>query len=364
MIGADMIPSKVALKQLGKPLLIVAILLCILVTVMHSAKDAVQIPPPKMGWLALAFVLFLLHYAIQAFGWHLILRALGQQAPLRVSLRMYYLSLLARWMPGRIWYTATRLFLAREASLSVTAVSFGIVLELIYVLVGGILAALLFAGSLVSGLLAAPGGRSALGAMVGVIVLAGAAVLRPQALLWLCRFPFFRKVIRRVAGEELTDQNMPRLGTVQSLILLGYYTLFWIYSGVMFGTLAGAFLPMRPVLWQACIPAFAGSWLVGFFSIVTPAGLGAREGAMWLMLRGVMFPAQAAVLALASRLMMLGTELVCAGLAAALLRTRSGVRETAHFVLSPGETLAGPDLSAPRRVSILTGKVTEKGEGL
>ena len=337
VVESGMMRPAMLLKQFGKPLLIAAIIVCILATVLHGAKDASRIPPPKMSWLGLSLLLFLLHYGIQAIGWHLILHALGQRAPLRVSLRMYYLSLLARWMPGRIWYTATRLFLAREAGLSVTAISFGIVLELIYVLVGGSLAIVLFAGGLLHGLFATGGGRSALTAVAAAVVVAGAVAIRPQTLLWLCRFQFFRKLIRRVAGEELTDRNMPRMNTGPSLLLLGYFTLFWIYSGVMFGTLAGAFLPMRPVLWQACIPAFAGSWLVGFFSIVTPAGLGAREGAMWLMLRGVMLPSQAAVLALTSRLMMLGTELVCAALAAALLRGQAGLPAPSQTVLSAGE---------------------------
>ncbi len=88
----------------------------------------------------------------------------------------------------------------------------------------------------------------------------------------------------------------------------------------MFGVLAGAFVPMNMGRWLACIPAFAGSWLIGFFSIITPAGLGAREGAMWLMLKPVMPQTQAIVLAVTSRLMMLATELLSVGLMWLLLR--------------------------------------------
>jgi uncharacterized membrane protein YbhN (UPF0104 family) len=333
---------QVVLKRWGKPALVMAAFACLALTLRHSVKDIAHLPAPKLGWLALAVVLFLIHYLIQALGWHGILKALGQPAPVRLSLRMWYMSLIARWMPGRIWYSASRLYLAREAGISVTAVTFAIVLELIYILMGGLIATLLFAGTLLRGVLASSGGQSALIGIILLLFVCAGLVLRPSTLLWMCRFSLFRKAVRRLAGETLTEQNMPSLRTGRSLALLAYYTAFWVYSGVMFGVLAGAFVPMNPSRWLACIPAFAGSWMIGFFSIVTPAGLGAREGAMWLMLKPVMPQAQAIVLAVTSRLMMLATELLSVGLIYGLLRGE--VRLPRRVVASDHEEL-GPIIS-------------------
>jgi len=311
----------------GKWLIVTAVLICLIPTLRRSFQDAAHLPMPHPGWISVALALFLVHYLIQAFGWHGILRALGQPVPIRVSLRMYYLSLLARWMPGRVWYSATRLYLGRTSGLSVTAVSFGMIMELIYVLLGGILASLLFSGALFQSLAASATSRAMLGGLIGLVALCGLLAIRPQTLLRLSHVSLFRKAMRRIGGEELTEFNMPRMSTLSSLGLLTYYTLFWIYSGGMFGVLAHAFMPMTPKLWTACVPAFAGSWLVGFFSLITPAGLGTREGAMWLILKPFMPPAQAAVLAVSSRLMMMATELLCAGLTTLLLRGASPLQE-------------------------------------
>ena len=91
----------------------------------------------------------------------------------------------------------------------------------------------------------------------------------------------------------------------------------------------------------ACVPAFAGSWLVGYFAIVTPAGLGAREGAMWLMLKPVMPQAYAIVLAVSSRLMMLVAELLSVGVTFMALRGAVSLPRTALTV----ENEAAPQAS-------------------
>jgi len=311
------------LQRFGKPVAILLIAYCAIRTVHGSLHDITRLHPNHFGPLALAMLLFVVHYLIQAAGWCLLVRSLGQPLTVRDSVRMYFLSLIARWMPGRIWYTATRLYLARQLGLSVTAVAFAIVLELIYILIGGVVTTVLFAGAVLRGILATGVGQTVLYGVVAVIVAAGVLAIRPATLTSLSRRPTFRKIIRRIAGEDLTDANQPTMKTSASLLLIAYYTLFWIYSGVMFGVLASAFIPMNSERWIACIPAFAGSWLIGFFSIITPAGLGVREFAMTLMLKSATGGAAALVLSIASRLAMMFTELVLAGIAFLFLRDQA-----------------------------------------
>lgn len=312
------------IQRFGKPLAIILLTACIFATLRGSLKDAAKLHPQDYRMLAAAMALFVVHYLIQAAGWHFILRALGQPIALRDSVRMYFLSLIARWMPGRIWYTATRLYIGKQLGLSVTAVGFAMVLELIYILIGGVIVTVAFAGSVLRGVLSSHNGQLALYAGVAVIVIGGTLIIRPSTLTSLSRLGFVRKVMRKIAGEELTDENRPTMSTASSLSLILYFTLFWMYSGLMFGVLSSAFVPMNPERWTACLPAFAGSWLIGFFSIVTPAGIGVREFAMTVMLRGSMGQAAAIVLSIASRLAMMFTELLLAGIAFVFLRGQLG----------------------------------------
>lgn len=333
------------LDKYSKPALTVLVLLLAVYVIKSNYKDLKQLPPPDFGYIILAALLFGIHYFIQAIGWHILLKSLGQTPKLRDSIRMYYLSMIARWMPGRIWYSATRLYIAKQIGVSVTSVVFAIVLELIYILIGGIITTLLFAGGIMHTILQSTRGQSMLVILVLVIVACSALAIRPSTLISLSRLGFFRKAVRKMAGEDLNDQNQPSLNMTNSLCLILFYALFWIYSGVMFGVLAKAFGPMNPTRWLACIPAFAGSWLIGFFSLITPAGIGVREGAMIIMLRESFGQPQSIVLSIASRLAMVLTELISAGVV--FLFVKGNIRPDFSAIPQSNHTGPGSDRTEP-----------------
>lgn len=314
-----MMPPRFA-KQYVKIALMALAFACLMLTLRHSIKDLKDLPQPKTGWLLLTVVLFQFHYFIQALGWHGMLSSLGRKCPMTVSMRMYYMSLIARWMPGRIWYTATRIYLGREVGIPAVVTTFAMLLELTYVLVGGLIVTLLFAGTLLPGLFGTVAGQVALGTVgLGILIVATLAT-RPDTPLSLVKSGFFRKAFKRISGEEISTTSLPAMPISKGIMLLAWYTFLWVFSGVMFGVLGETFIPMNHARWQACTPAFAGSWLVGFFSLIAPAGLGTREGVMLLMLRPVMPTSYAAILTVSSRVAMFASELLGIALVSAALR--------------------------------------------
>ncbi|MDX1931844.1 MAG: lysylphosphatidylglycerol synthase domain-containing protein [Capsulimonadales bacterium] len=297
-------------KRWLKPAFAIVAFAFLMAAVARTVRDIRTVPTFAPGWLLLAALLYATHYAVQAVGWHLILRGLGQPVRLSDSVRIWYGTLVARWIPGPLVYSAARLVMAREAGLSVTAVAFGVILELSYILLGAMVTTVVFASGLIPTLMASPTGKSL--TVTGLIALAvgGVTALRPATLLGFCRIPLFRKAVRKIAGEDLPDHGLPVMSTPYSLCLLAYYTVFWILSGVMFGVLARSFLPMTPERWAVCIPTFGASWLAGFLAFLTPAGIGIREGVMWLMLGRVLSKSDGLILAVLSRLMMMTVELL------------------------------------------------------
>jgi len=307
-------------QRYGKPIIIALVCIFALVMVRKSLPDVAKLHPTNYGMLALGTVLFAVTYLIQAFGWHLLLRALGQPVSVVDSARMFFMSMIARWMPGRVLYAATRLYIGRQIGISVTAVAFAIVLELIYILLGGVIVIVAFAGGILHGFVSSPKGILTLIVAVGVIVVAGMLAIKPSTLISLSRVPLFRRLMKKMAGEELSEENQPRMSTSSSLLLIVYAAGYWLVCGLMFGVLSSGFMPMNPDRWLACIPAFAGSWLIGFFSILTPAGIGVREYAMTVMLEHSMGQAHAVLMSVASRVVMMFVELLLAGLAYLFLR--------------------------------------------
>jgi glycosyltransferase 2 family protein len=280
-------------QRYGKPVGIALVCIFALVMVRKSLPDLAKLHPTNYGMLALGTVLFMATYLVQAFGWHLLLRALGQPVSIVDSARMFFMSMIARWMPGRVLYAATRLYIGRQIGISVTAVAFAIVLELIYILLGGVIVIVAFAGGIFQGVFSSPKGILELIVLVGIIIVAGMLAIKPSTLISLSRIPLFRRVMKKMAGEDLSEENQPRMSTSSSLLLILYAAGYWLFCGLMFGVLSSGFMPMSPERWLACIPAFAGSWLIGFFSILTPAGIGVREYAMTVMLSHSMGQAHA-----------------------------------------------------------------------
>ena len=57
------------------------------------------------------------------------------------------------------------------------------------------------------------------------------------------------------------------------------------------------------------VTAFALAWCVGFVTFISPAGAGAREAALVLMLSGVLSPGRALLVAVLSRVLMTAADL-------------------------------------------------------
>ncbi|HWD39873.1 MAG TPA: lysylphosphatidylglycerol synthase transmembrane domain-containing protein [Fimbriimonas sp.] len=257
--------------------------------------------------LAVALALFLGHYALQAVGWHLILRSLGISVKFADSASLWYSSLMARWIPGPFLYTAARLYLAADKELPVTKVAYAIVLELVYVFAGACMVTVTLAGGLIGHALRVSG---SLASLIGCAVCILGVTARPNFLRDALHSKGARKLINKIAGRELSAELLPTLSAKTNALMLLGYAGFWVYSGVMFAVIARATTPITSSQAIACIPAFSGSWIAGFLAIFAPAGLGVREGVMWVMLAPSVPNAQAVVLSVFTRVLMLCAEVL------------------------------------------------------
>lgn len=190
------------LKSNYKALFVVLAFLCVGWSMRGSASDFKALPHPNIGLLVVAGVMFMIHYFMQATAWHLLLGALGQKASPRVTMKMWYMSLIARWMPGRVWYTASRLLLAKQNNLSVAAVSFAIVMELVYILVAGAIVTLCFFGAVMHGVMTNPHSQVILGIVGAAAFLCASLVVRPETLLKLYDLKAFKKLITKVPATS------------------------------------------------------------------------------------------------------------------------------------------------------------------
>ncbi|HEX5724565.1 MAG TPA: lysylphosphatidylglycerol synthase domain-containing protein [Longimicrobiaceae bacterium] len=243
------------------------------------------------------------HVGVLAFGvwiWERVLRRF-EHPPVRLGtlLRIWFLSNLARYVPGKIFQFVAVAQLSRAAGLSGAVLLTSMLVQTALSLLA---AAVLAAWTLGAGFFPA---LSFL--WIGLAATAFAVVLvHPDllnAVLGLLPRLFKREVIRWNGGWA------------EGVGLLGLAVVNW----VMYGGAYYLFLRSLAEVPAQLLPQLAGvnalSFLAGYVAFVTPGGLGVREVTMKALLDPYVPGGVAAVLAVASRLWTVAAELIGGALA-------------------------------------------------
>jgi uncharacterized membrane protein YbhN (UPF0104 family) len=263
----------------------------------------------RPGVFVLACVLLALSYAMVACLWGLALRR-AAGSPLAAGARIWFLANLARYVPGNLWSYVGAVELARREGVARRATL--AVMALTQVLSVGV--ALLVGLPVLVAERARLGRPALLGVVVAVVVAGLAAVFRRQ-LLGLAR--------RRLPGFEPGDLT-PSARTV-ALLVLGY-AAYWAVTGLAFAALVASLYPLAAADVPLVVAAYAAAYAAGFLALLTPAGLGVREGVLAVALAPVLPAGPALVVALVSRVWMMLAELAGAGVAQLVSRSAGAGR--------------------------------------
>jgi len=120
-------------------------------------------------------------------------------------------------------------------------------------------------------------------------------------------------VLNRLVGvaARLTRREAPRWHGRwrDAALLLVLYAATWVGYGVAFSLFVSSLAPVSPGLWPRLAGVNALAFVAGFVAVFAPGGIGVREAALTVLLLPV-FPGGVRVLiAAASRLWLVGTEL-------------------------------------------------------
>jgi hypothetical protein len=251
--------------------------------------------------LALATLALAASFAVVALLWAVALRQ-TTGVGLRRGVRIWFLSNLARYVPGNVWSYVGAVELARREGAGRRATL--TVMALTQLLSVGV--------ALLVGLpvLAAEQARLGRPALAGLAVLA-ALVLAAV----LARRPLGRLLARRYPEVRPRDL-VPPAGLALRLTL--GYALYWLVAGLAFGLFAASVYPPAAGHLPLAVAGFAAAYAAGFLALLTPSGLGVREGVLVLVLAPVMPVGVATVVAVGARLWMMLVELGGAAVAHAL----------------------------------------------
>ncbi len=283
------------LKYLLKRLIPIALLILItryIVSDWVHLREVLSDMSP--GWALLSALFFLTGTTVVAWNWLGVLRILGVQIGVLDSYRSYYYSTLVKYIPGRVWSAAGRIFFARQAGVPEGTAMLGIILESLLLMCSSVAVGFLSIGSF-----------STLPVEIRILM-----IVSPLIIVFLHPVLVHRGV-RLLAGRfpdyVIELQNVPAFRSMITLFLR--YCLVWILQGIGFWCALKALVDFPADLFLLCVGGNTLAWLAGFLVILTPAGLGVREIVLTRITAGAIGHGSAAMSAVLSRVAVISSEL-------------------------------------------------------
>lgn len=243
--------------------------------------------------LAISFLMVPFWFAILCYVWKDILKYMGENISLINSMRIIGFSMLGRYIPGKLWFTLGRAYLAENLGIPKIKSFTAVVLETYYI----VLTSLLFLSILVFRIPSV--NRMYLWAAIGAIIL-----LLPL-MIPAVFFRIINYMLKLMKRRKLEYMFSPLF----TLKMIGMYLVMWVFFGLQFYFLMSSFYNVHwDIIAALCI--YPAGWGIGFIALLMPAGLGMREGAIFFFL-GRFLPEDIALMGtLASRIQMTISEML------------------------------------------------------
>jgi hypothetical protein len=259
----------------------------------------------RPGWLALSVLAVFATYALQVWSWTRVLRGWGQRLRFGTAARVWCLSNLGRYIPGKVWSVAGLVLLAqREGVAPWAAAASAVAVQALGI---GTAVALVAA--------TAPAAASPLRLT--------AAAVAAAAMLAVLAWPWAIHRLGVLVRAATPWRAMPATTAVQGAVLTlaswaSYGGAFWLLGRALSvaGTLNG----------PTAAGVFALGYILGLAALFAPGGVVVREVALVALLAPIVGTGSAVALSLASRVQLTLTEAAAALLALAIERRLQGGR--------------------------------------
>lgn len=260
----------------------------------REAGERLQSIRLQWGWIALATLLVFATYALLNETWRRVILSTGQSLRFSDAVRIWFVSNLGKYVPGKIWSIAAMTMMARKNNVSPGVAAGSSVLMQLVTIASGI------GVVLVTGAQAVDHPSLAIG--IALVILAILASL--PALL-----PRLGKLATSLTGRDIV---LPRLAASVVWMCIASSVISWIAYGISFQFFVRGTLGNAAGATSSYIAVYAASYIIGFLALFAPGGAVVRESAIVTgMLRfGLSGQADALAVAVSSRIWLTFTELL------------------------------------------------------
>lgn len=249
---------------------------------------------PRWGYLLASAAVVLVTYALLIQTWRVVVSGWGERIGYIDAARIWTVSNLGRYVPGKLWQLGAMAYLAQQRGVSgIVAAGSALVVTVINLVAGFVVAAVTGADLL---------GFSSFG--IALIVIAAVTLLFAPAAV-----PTLVRLAGRLLRRDVTGMpTLPPRALWFAVIASG---IAWVSYGIAFRLLTLGTLGTAPGATSLYVAIFTGSYVLGFIVLIAPAGLGVREVSMGSALANAGFTvSNATILVIVSRLWLTVLELV------------------------------------------------------
>lgn len=238
--------------------------------------------------LILASLIVLATYLLLIETWRVVLARYGSTLPFGAATRIWFVSNLGKYIPGKVWQIGAMTMLVGRFGIGPSTAG----AAAIVITVANVAAGFAFVLAAAAPSLSAWGGPRVALLVTGVL------------LLMLAGAPIIARAWTQLAHRFGRPALAVRVPPTASLLALAGSVVAWGLYGVAFRIFAIAVLGAGEGSWLAWGAAYTLSYLVGYLTLIVPGGAGVREVTLTQILTtlGLTTPAQAVIVALASRL--------------------------------------------------------------
>ena len=272
---------------IGWPLSIISLIFIFKVIFSNSVNSIFQIKSFDPFLFLASIFCFLIYFSLRAVTWKRIIKEKGVKISHKENAYFFSMSELKRYTPGNIWSFLSRSLLFEKRGLSKKDSAFSLLTEAQYIVLGSLI-------------LSVP----------SIFLLTNDKYLNAAIFIGTTLLVLFFIFNKSFVFKDKINSLLPRFSPIANIeiLALSFFSFLFFSFGSYFATISIINLDLYFIVQHISI--FALSLLIGYLSIITPMGLGVREGVITFGLSRFIPVSFAGLSAIFSRLVFMFSEVI------------------------------------------------------
>jgi len=279
---------------IGWPLAVIS-LFFILKLIYSNSSSLFKIQSLDLNSLILSFVFFLLYFIFRGLLWNEIVKEKGNNLSFKKTFYFWEVSEIKRYTPGNIWSFVSRASLFSKDNLDNKQIFSGLITEAVLTILASFFLSFFYISQILKNYF--------LSNLLFFFVLVSALIF---ILLSKINFKLFEKLKLNFIKSSISPSKNISINIKFYFIAIA---AFFMYSiATFFGANSVFHLDLRHFVEFSSLFAFA--FLIGYLSIITPMGLGVREGVVTVGLSSFVSLPTAGLISIFTRVLFIISEVI------------------------------------------------------